>query len=157
MKKFFKNRFFREYYDYYISLRFLVWYIFINEFLFEFFLLEGESMLPTFNTYGEIVVLDKFFYKFSRFKLKKDDLVCSINPIKLDSFLCKRIIKVEGDEIYDKNDDERSEKIKKNYIWIEGDNKDNSTDSRKFGPIHNELIRGRILLQVWPNVRFFGI
>ena len=157
MKKFFKikNKFIKEYHELYLSLRFFVWFIFVNEFLFEFKLLEGESMLPTFNPYGEIVILEKFYFKYSRYKLKKDDIICSLNPMELNTSMCKRIIKTEGDKIY--NDEENNEKIQKNHLWIEGDNKDNSLDSRKFGPIHKELIKGRVIMKVWPNIEFFGI
>ena len=31
-----------------------------------------------------------------------------------------------------------------------GDNRANSTDSRSFGPIHEDTIVGRAFLKVWP-------
>lgn len=34
--------------------------------------------------------------------------------------------------------------------WVVGDNSDRSTDSRAFGPVRREAIRGRVLLRYWP-------
>jgi type IV secretory pathway protease TraF len=44
--------------------------------------------------------------------------------------------------------------IPKNHIWIEGDNKFNSKDSRLFGPISNELVLGIVRYRVWPFIKF---
>ena len=41
----------------------------------------------------------------------------------------------------------------KNNIWVEGDNKVDSFDSRIFGPINNKLINGRILLALFPKFK----
>jgi len=38
--------------------------------------------------------------------------------------------------------------IPKGTVWIEGDNKNNSRDSRKFGPVPCDYIRGRIFWRV---------
>jgi type IV secretory pathway protease TraF len=34
--------------------------------------------------------------------------------------------------------------------WVTGDNSDRSTDSRSFGPVRREAIRGRVILRYWP-------
>jgi len=36
-------------------------------------------------------------------------------------------------------------------IWVEGDNPLGSTDSRNFGPLSPEAVRGRVLLRIWPR------
>ena len=36
-------------------------------------------------------------------------------------------------------------------IWLEGDNPFGSTDSRQFGPLPAESLRGRVLLRLWPR------
>jgi inner membrane protease subunit 1 len=35
-------------------------------------------------------------------------------------------------------------------LWLQGDNKDNSTDSRDYGPVPYGLIRGKVFVRVWP-------
>ena len=40
--------------------------------------------------------------------------------------------------------------IPKGHIWIEGDNKDHSRDSRDFGPISLVLIEGIVRYKIWP-------
>lgn len=154
MRKFIFSGFFNKCHQSYLYFRFLIWYIFVNEFVFDFFLLEGESMLPTFDAYGNIVIIDKLTPKFSFLNYKKGDVVCLLNPVNSKMFMCKRIIKTENEIILD--DGINKEFLRKNYFWVEGDNKENSLDSRKFGPIHKELIRGRVLMQVWPKVKYFG-
>lgn len=157
MKKIFNLQleFFKKCHQSYLYFRFLVWYIFLNEFIFDFFLLEGESMLPTFDAYGNIVIIDKLSYKFDAFKFKRNDIVCLVNPVNPKMLMCKRIWKMENDVIFD--DGFQLERVNKNYIWVEGDNKENSLDSRKFGPVHKELIKGRVLMKVWPKLEFYGI
>jgi signal peptidase I len=42
-------------------------------------------------------------------------------------------------------------------VWVMGDNRTNSEDSRYFGPISQDLIVGRAFVIVWPLNRFGGI
>jgi signal peptidase I len=36
------------------------------------------------------------------------------------------------------------------YIWVMGDNRAHSHDSRMFGPIDDDLVVGRAFIKVWP-------
>lgn len=36
------------------------------------------------------------------------------------------------------------------YVWLEGDNSSNSTDSRSYGPVSHALLRGRALCKIFP-------
>lgn len=36
------------------------------------------------------------------------------------------------------------------YVWLEGDNSNNSTDSRVYGPVPHALLRGRALCKIFP-------
>jgi signal peptidase I len=41
--------------------------------------------------------------------------------------------------------------------WMMGDNRDESADSRRFGPIESDTIVGRAFVTVWPLDRFGGL
>lgn len=40
--------------------------------------------------------------------------------------------------------------VPKGMVWLEGDNSENSTDSRTYGPVPIGLIQSRVLYKVWP-------
>jgi signal peptidase I len=40
--------------------------------------------------------------------------------------------------------------IGEGFVWVMGDNRDHSHDSRAFGPINEDLIVGRAFVKVWP-------
>lgn len=53
--------------------------------------------------------------------------------------------------------------IQKGYVWLEGDNKDQSLDSRRYGPVPEDYIRGvathicrRHKTDKFPNLKDFG-
>lgn len=142
----------------YLNFRPFIWFIFVNEFIFDYYLLEGESMIPTFKDYGDIVLVEKIttsklfkiIFKRSSFDFQKGEIVCLINPIENNVKICKRITHLENEVIKFKNGNEII--VPKNHVWVEGDNKDNSMDSRKFGPVSKHLIVGRIRYQIWPKI-----
>jgi signal peptidase I len=151
----------------YLYFRPFIWFIFINEFIFDFYLLEGESMLPTFDAYGNIVIVEKistnlFLRKFMNGYVKgksceintpyqKGEIVCVINPSDSDMKICKRIIYLEGEEVTLRNGNVIV--VPKNHLWVEGDNKENSMDSRRFGPVPKQLVVGRVPIQIWPKIK----
>jgi inner membrane protease subunit 1 len=137
-------------YNSYLNFRFIVWFVFIHEFIFDFYQLEGESMIPTFNAFGDIVIVEKISKSLGFFKPIKGEIICLTNPVNENMSLCKRIIYLEGEFVKLSNGNEYI--VPKNHIWVEGDNKDNSLDSRKFGAIPLQLIQGRIYYQIWPKL-----
>jgi len=152
------SNFFNELNIIYLYFRPFIWFVFINEFIFDFYMLEGESMIPTFEPYGNIVFVEKFSsnkifqFIFPNYKLiSTGDIVCVGNPTNHEMKLCKRIIHTEGDIVQLSNGDEI--KIPPNNLWIEGDNKDNSFDSRKFGYIPKQLVLGKVVFLIWPKFK----
>ena len=95
-------------------------------------------MLPTFNKNLTVALIDKFSPIWSRPKLNQIVIV-NLNGTEM----CKRIKKIKN--------------IEKNIlIWIEGDNKKNSFDSRNFGWIKKEFIIGNVLIEIYPKIKFLN-
>ena len=44
--------------------------------------------------------------------------------------------------------------VPRGHVWLEGDNSENSLDSRTYGPVPMGLIRSRILCRLWPPSDF---
>eukprot|EP00126_Sphaerothecum_destruens_P011035 Sdes_comp20843_c0_seq1m17548 len=112
----------------------------------------GPSMMPTINSEGDILLIECIS---SRKKaLKKGDIVISKSPSEPRNLLCKRITAMPGEKIMDQNT-LKWVRIPKGHLWLAGDNKLNSTDSRTYGPVPYALIQGRVVFRVWP-LRQFG-
>lgn len=47
----------------------------------------------------------------------------------------------------------REEVVPPGCVWLEGDNKMNSTDSRTYGPVPIALLQGRVFMQIWHKFR----
>lgn len=90
----------------------------------------------------------------SPFNLSSGDIVVVRSPINPNSFICKRIVGLSGDSIrvfpliFPKT-------VPRGHVWLQGDNINNSTDSREFGALPMGLIIGRVVLRIWPLDRIF--
>jgi len=86
----------------------------------------GHSMEPQIKN-GQLVLVSNISYLFKSPKI--NDIVAFKD--KLGKVLIKRIIKIESGKYY-----------------VEGDNKSDSLDSRKFGSISKDKIIGEVILKL---------
>ncbi|XP_016986811.1 mitochondrial inner membrane protease subunit 1 isoform X1 [Drosophila rhopaloa] len=137
-------------------------------------LCKGPSMEPTL--YSDNVLLTERLSKHWR-TYQPGDIVIAVSPINAGQFICKRIVAVSGDQVltqkpipieaeYSGSKEGAADKKKpvmikdyvpRGYVWIEGDNKGNSSDSRYYGPIPVGLIRSRVLCRIWPISEVTGL
>jgi signal peptidase I len=145
----------------------------IRVFIIEPFAVPTPSMEPTLRV-GDKVLINKITYKFKT--VSRGDIVAFNSPID-NKDLVKRVIAIERDEITLTSEGEiyiNGEKIVENYlppdsnisylnqtvivsdneVFVMGDNRNNSFDSRFFGTIQEESIFGKFLAIYWPPSRW---
>jgi signal peptidase I len=131
---------------------------------------DGDSMSPTL--VGGQYLLAKH-YRFAPKRLSRGDIVMFRPPRHTHQVWIKRIVGLPDESISINegvtliNDSpiaepyligNQSHKIEPKHEWwngpeeyfVMGDNRNDSEDSRKFGPIHKELIFGRVWFRCWP-------
>ncbi|VFQ88449.1 unnamed protein product [Cuscuta campestris] len=124
-----------------------------NTYICTFALTRGPSMLPTFNLTGDFVLAERLSTQFG--KVVPGDVVLVRSPDNPRKIINKRVVGVAGDTVKfvaDPNNCDKEETlvVPQGHVWIEGDFKYNTNDSRKFGPVPYGLIQGRIICIVWP-------
>ena len=114
----------------------------VNSFLITEYTVEGHSMDPTLAT-GQHLLVDKTAF-LGRTPVDGEVVIVSFGPQSELTFV-KRIVAVSG-EMAMMNDGRRI-LLKPGQLFIEGDNRFFSTDSRSYGPIKTEQLIGKV---VWP-------
>jgi signal peptidase I len=140
------------------------------------YVVHGQSMEPTLST-NDHIVTEKISYLFT--PLKRGDVVIIGDGVTGGKQFVKRVIGVSNETVTIRdglvyiNDKLIQEtyplnlSIKNNhgpvsippgYVFVLGDNRDNSKDSRDFGPVSIRKIRGRLLFSYWPltSIALFG-
>ncbi|EEB19766.1 mitochondrial inner membrane protease subunit, putative [Pediculus humanus corporis] len=116
----------------------------VLEYIGDFVICVGPSMEPTI--YSENVVFTEHL-SAHRQKIKRGDIVITKSPCNPKHYICKRVIGIPGDKVCHKF---FSSYVPKGHVWLEGDNKYNSSDSRNYGPVPQGLIKGRVVCRIWP-------
>ena len=136
--------------------------------------ISSESMEPTLFA-GDVVLVDR--RGIAPADLARGDLVTFRSPLTGEEML-KRVIGLPGDSvatidaIVHVNDEPIHEPyvdfsdwegifnarvvVPDGHVFVLGDNRGASVDSRDFGPVPAEAVDGRVLVRLWPVVRVGG-
>ncbi len=142
---------------------------FVRPFVMEAFWIPSGSMIPTLEI-NDRVLVNKFIYRFT--EPERGDIVVFQSVESSDQDLIKRVVGLPGDEIAVRNgklfvngepqkEPYTNEKfpdvsffakttVPKDHVFVMGDNRGNSQDSRVFGPLPKENIEGEAFLRFWP-------
>lgn len=152
----------------------------LRTYVFEPFKVPSASMEKTIMT-GDMVFTEKISYNFG--EPKAGDLVVFDDPQIPSRVLVKRIIATEGqtidfidgqvyvdgvllDEPYTSGAEtyplisaanvsiSYPYTVPEDMVWVMGDNRTNSSDSRYFGPVEEDSVFGKAILVYWPLDRF---
>lgn len=151
----------------------------IRYFLFQPFLVKGQSMEPNFED-GDYLIVDEISYRLR--DPQRGEVIVFKSPQDLSQRFIKRIIGLPGETIEIKNgkvkifQDNQSQILDEKYLsfsvytsgdirvvlgeneyFVLGDNRDFSFDSRRFGPLSAKKIIGRVFLRAWPFATFSKI
>jgi len=146
----------------------------VRYYLFKPFYVKGASMEPNFYDH-EYLIIDELSYRLH--DPKRGDVIVFHYPNNPKEYFLKRIIGLPGERIKISegvatiyNDEhpegfavkedyipsdvttegEKIMSLSKNQYFVMGDNRPNSFDSRRFGPVDENLIVGRTWLRGWP-------
>ena len=149
----------------------------IRAFIFQPFVVEGSSMVPTFHDHNYLIV-NKFVYRFAT--PKRGDVIVFQSPTIRNTDFIKRVIGLPGDVVRVEKDQVfvNGKKIDEPYInhetdgssalqpaslerflsstqyWVMGDNRNHSSDSRDWGPLESTAIIGQATITVFPTQDF---
>lgn len=146
--------------------------VFLWGLLFNFSEVRGSSMKPGIHDRDRILV-DHLSYLFT--DVERGDIVVLRYPLDPSLDYIKRVVGLPGDEVAIRGDkvfvngrlfdepyvdDEfadpytyMSTKVKPHHVFVLGDNRLRSSDSREFGQVDMGLLRGKVRFRLWPLTR----
>ncbi len=151
----------------------IVCFSLINSFWFTIFIVDGESMEPTLHD-GEVVLMDKSFTRQDHKPERGDAVVVKYPGDPENKKYVKRVIglpeetvRISSGKVY-----LQSKQIKESYLpigattypdgewamkegeyFLMGDNRENSNDSRYFGPVEQRFFVGKAMNVLLPSLR----
>ncbi len=108
------------------------------------FIVSGPSMEPAFNN-GDYLIIDELTYRFEAPKI--GDVVVFRYPLDQSKFFIKRIEGVPEDVVKINGKDVT---LQDGEYYVLGDNSTQSSDSRVWGTVSQNLLVGRALVRLWP-------
>lgn len=149
----------------------LILALIIRTFIFQPFYIPSRSMVPTLVP-GDRILVTKFNYWFSQ--PKRGDVIVFKYPVNPDKDFVKRIIALGGETLSIRNNNVyiNGEKLEEPYlkkgivtrdfgpvtvpedsVFVMGDNRPDSRDSRYWGALDKDLIIGKAVVRFWPLSR----
>ena len=130
---------------------------------------DGLSMAPTLEDHDRLIV-NKLVYELG--EPRPGDIVMLYYPLNPEKMFVKRVIAQEGDTVrimdghvyvndlplhddyvpaeFRSHDDYGPEVVKQGYYFVMGDHRNNSSDSRHWGPVPKKYIVGKVKVRWWP-------
>ena len=123
------------------------------------FLVSGNSMFPTFKN-SDYLIVDELSYRFR--EPKRGEVIVFRSPLEPAKHLIKRITGLPGETVRfslplaadTAGTLPHEVTLKEKEYFVEGDNRNESFDSRYWGVLARDKITGRVFLRLWPP---FGI
>jgi signal peptidase I len=127
---------------------------------------DGFSMRPTLDD-GEFVLVNRMSYRFGA--IERGDIIVFNYPANPSQELIKRVIGLPGDQVTINNGQvalngyilsepyiadapqyDGEWRVPDNYLFVLGDNRNNSSDSHAWGMLPIENIVGKAIVIYWP-------
>ena len=130
---------------------------------------DGLSMAPTLADHDRLIV-NKLRYHLT--SPQRGDIVMLYYPVDPDKMFVKRVIAEPGDTVrivngrvyvnevairddfvpaeYRSHEDWGPQVIPEGYYYVMGDHRNNSSDSRTWGPVPKKYITGKVQVRWWP-------
>jgi len=130
---------------------------------------DGLSMAPTLEDHDRLIV-NKLVYELG--DPRPGDIVMLYYPLNPEKMFVKRVIGREGDTVrivdgrvyvndvplhddyvpleFRSHDDWGPQVIQQGYYFVMGDHRNNSSDSRHWGPVPKKYIVGKVKVRWWP-------
>ena len=147
----------------------------VRYFLFKPFYVKGQSMEPSYYA-KEYLIIDEITYRFR--EPERGEVVVFKAPFEKDDYYIKRVLGLPGERVKiedgkviiyneqypegvvteeryleEKTPGSINVSLGPDQYFVMGDNRDESFDSRRFGPVSRDAIVGRTRLRGWPVTR----